>query len=221
MSGIKKPLMADPDKCKKQIEDVGISEVFSLRYGAKPGHVYVAQSGDVVKIGMTERDPGVRIAQLNGTGVIEDWRLISHVYSLDAPMLEKVLHDFLSDSRIRPDREFFLIHDEDATDLVEWANNQQASEIFSSVTEGMTVDGGADANDHGVDITELRAVAWEMSGNENSIGHHHAPCEILDYAIDECRFHPAETAAWIESMLLKRRERFEKRTLSVVSEAAE
>ena len=78
------------------------------------GYVYVMSNKahkDVLKIGMTDRHPEIRVKEINSTGVLYDhvieWH--SQINHHNAMAIEKAVHTKLSACRVRANREFFKI----------------------------------------------------------------------------------------------------------------
>lgn len=87
------------------------------------GYVYVlvnSANPDLVKIGMTNREPEERAEELNSsTGVAMPYIV---AYEAETPYPRKVesaVHERLSDKRVNPDREFFRIELKEAIEVIE------------------------------------------------------------------------------------------------------
>jgi ribosomal protein L37AE/L43A len=87
------------------------------------GYVYVpvnSANPDLVKIGMTSREPEERAEELNNsTGVAMPYIV---AYEAETPYPRKVesaVHERLSDKRVNPDREFFRIDLKEAIEVIE------------------------------------------------------------------------------------------------------
>jgi hypothetical protein len=86
--------------------------------GGKMGYVYVLTNPSMpglVKIGSTDRPLGERITELSGaTGVPTPFTVECFIPTNDYIRLEQELHTSLSKYRVREDREFFRVQDEEA-----------------------------------------------------------------------------------------------------------
>ena len=74
-------------------------------------YVYVLtnpSSPHIVKIGMTTRTPEERVKEINSaTGVIEEWELHWYIQCGQSMDLEKSVHEYLGEFRVRDNREGF------------------------------------------------------------------------------------------------------------------
>ena len=76
------------------------------------GWIYVASNpnyGGLVKIGRTDRDPEIRMGELNTTGLADPFSVEFQCLVEDPVQVEKLTHEHFSDSRHREDREFFNV----------------------------------------------------------------------------------------------------------------
>jgi DNA-directed RNA polymerase subunit RPC12/RpoP len=86
------------------------------------GHVYVmvnSEKPDLVKIGMTKRDPEKRAKELRGTGVSMPYIVAYEVKTEHPKQVEKAVHNRLSHKRVNPDREFFKVKPKRAIGIIE------------------------------------------------------------------------------------------------------
>lgn len=118
------------------------------------GTVYILVNNafpDLVKIGRTARDVGIRAFELWGTGVPEPFWVYAQAKTNDCVFLERVLHRELQKFRHHKSREFFEVDPELAAEkLMFWAwvqASEAISELFGgglAVTQHFEhVDGGA------------------------------------------------------------------------------
>lgn len=89
----------------------------------KKGYVYVMVNSakpNMVKIGMTERNPEKRAEELSSsTGVAVPY-VVAYEAATDRPKeVEKAVHDRLSEERVNPDREFFGVKAKRAIEVIE------------------------------------------------------------------------------------------------------
>lgn len=96
-----------------------------------PGYVYVLMNAslpDIVKVGMTTRDPEDRVHELSSaTGVPTPFILIYKKYFSNCHLAEKMVHEVLRDSRLSTNREFFSISPHEAINIIqslELTNNE-------------------------------------------------------------------------------------------------
>lgn len=89
----------------KEVEKGQIEETF--------GYVYVvsnpALSDGLIKIGYTERDPAVRLRELDQAGLPMEFIEHYRIRTLNASALEKKLHNHFESRRLRDDKEFFTV----------------------------------------------------------------------------------------------------------------
>lgn len=74
------------------------------------GWVYVlsnTQMPDLLKIGYSRKDPALRAIELHTTAVASPFKVEYDVLVFDPEVLERKLHDQLSDFRTTANREFF------------------------------------------------------------------------------------------------------------------
>lgn len=76
------------------------------------GYIYILSnpSFKFLKIGFTLRDPAIRIAELNTTGVPTPFEIIYEALVLNPEILESKIHQELSDYRVNDNREFFQVN---------------------------------------------------------------------------------------------------------------
>src|SRR5699024_4359064 len=85
---------------------------------------------NLVKIGMTKRDPALRARELGGvTGVPTPFVVIFQAYVNDCIQAEKYVHNILKDYRVTNAREFFEV---DATTAIE---AMQSAKLNFSIEE--------------------------------------------------------------------------------------
>jgi hypothetical protein len=85
------------------------------------GWIYIFSNSampGLLKIGYSNRDPELRIKEIDGTGIpipfsILYWAMVNEPYSI-----EQSIHQLLSEYRINKDREFFKLSDEEALDYI-------------------------------------------------------------------------------------------------------
>lgn len=87
------------------------------------GYVYVlvnSASPDLVKIGMTIREPEKRAEELNSsTGVAMPYIVAYEAQTPHPRRVESAVHDRLSQKRVNPDREFFRVDLKQAVEIIE------------------------------------------------------------------------------------------------------
>ena len=82
--------------------------MFNIPIKGKRGYVYVIKSGKYHKIGMTTRNPSVRIREFTTPEEVE----VVHIIETSDPKgCEAFLHDIFRDKRA--EREWFNLNDED------------------------------------------------------------------------------------------------------------
>ena len=90
----------------------------SMAQQTKQGHVYVISNigsfgENVFKIGLTRRlEPQDRVKELSGASVPFNFDVHAMIHSVDAPQLEKELHEMFSDcqvNKVNPRKEFFRV----------------------------------------------------------------------------------------------------------------
>ena len=75
---------------------------------------------DLLKIGMTKRNILKRVQEINSaTGIVYPISPRAAFRVTDCKLAEKLIHNELSDYRLRNDREFFLIHFQDAYKIID------------------------------------------------------------------------------------------------------
>lgn len=85
------------------------------------GYVYVLTNpsfNGMVKIGKTIREPNVRAKDLYTTGVPTPYEVAFQLFLEDYDEIEKEIHNKLAGYRVNPNREFFRIPLNKATELV-------------------------------------------------------------------------------------------------------
>jgi len=89
--------------------------------GKTAGEVYFAVSTllpDLKKIGGTSRTGVKRVQELSSSpGIPEPYKCIASIAVDDWRFFEKTIHEFLKHSRVYPNREFFLMSDDDVAKL--------------------------------------------------------------------------------------------------------
>jgi hypothetical protein len=89
--------------------------------GKIAGEVYFAVSSllpDLKKIGGTSRTGIKRVQELSSSpGIPEPYKCIASIPVDDWRFFERAVHEFLKQSRVYPNREFFLISDDDVSKL--------------------------------------------------------------------------------------------------------
>ncbi|WP_339820725.1 GIY-YIG nuclease family protein [Paenibacillus sp. FSL R7-0216] len=87
------------------------------------GYVYVLYNQsfpDLVKIGMTTRDPENRVTELSGaTGVPTPFVLLYKKYYADCHLAEKLVHEHLAKKRLNENREFFSMQPHEAITFIQ------------------------------------------------------------------------------------------------------
>lgn len=94
------------------------------------GHVYILRNEampGLVKIGMTAREVGKRIHELNTTGVPFDFELVKAVRAPDCAKLEAAVHARLADCRVNNGREFFLCPEDKAVSVLREEHEEMVS----------------------------------------------------------------------------------------------
>jgi len=88
------------------------------------GFVYVLTNPSfpgLVKIGYTERDPSLRIKELNGTGLPYEFIEVIRINTVEAKKLEMRLHRHFQTKRVNSNREFFAVSTQEVYDtLLKW-----------------------------------------------------------------------------------------------------
>jgi DNA-directed RNA polymerase subunit RPC12/RpoP len=96
------------------------------------GFVYILSNSsmpDLIKIGITERDPYQRAFELNATGVPEPFHVEAFFVSDDPLRDEEVIHALLDEFRVRNNREFFRLDAQGAIDKVSTALRRRPAVI--------------------------------------------------------------------------------------------
>lgn len=85
------------------------------------GYIYVAFNPEMphcLKVGLTTRLPGKRIAELSGTSTPVPFRLMYQWRVTDTRAAERAAHEALSDKRVSSKREFFRVEGPDAFSII-------------------------------------------------------------------------------------------------------
>ncbi len=132
---------------KQQLHDLREKEkrAVSLAQTTRAGYVYIISNetsfGEgVVKIGMTRRaDPNDRVKELGDASVPELFDVHAFVFTEDAPVLEKFLHNEFSDQRVNlvnGRKEFFYTKPNDVlSKLKEYGQNIEINEFEVELKE--------------------------------------------------------------------------------------
>lgn len=142
------------------------------------GYVYVLVSSmkpEIVKIGMTKRDPEVRAEELNAsTGVSMPYIVAYQVEVANPKEVESTVHNRLSGSRVNPDREFFRVETRKAIrtieEEIEERPNLSKYEAVAQLWDSVGDDGSitiSHLEKH--EIENLRNLLYHRFGKENVI----------------------------------------------------
>ncbi|NTF17424.1 GIY-YIG nuclease family protein [Agrobacterium rubi] len=88
---------------------------------SKAGFVYVMSNAampGIVKIGMTSRNPEIRLREINSATGVLPFTLEAVIVSRNAKWTEREVHSKLSGRRVRENREFFRIETDEARRLI-------------------------------------------------------------------------------------------------------
>jgi hypothetical protein len=107
----------------------GISERMEEYTSEWDEFVYVLSkpsNPDLVKIGYTTFEPEKRLREINSaTGIIEEWDLAWFLECADGRDLEKKVHEYLDEFRIRDNREGFSISVSQAVAAIQKVNEDR------------------------------------------------------------------------------------------------
>ena len=107
---------------------------------SKAGFVYVLSNPampGIVKIGMTQRDPDVRLQEINSATGVLPFSIEAVIASRNARWTEREVHSRLTGKRVRENREFFRIPVEDARKIVfDVARNQRQKAYGAAAWRG-------------------------------------------------------------------------------------
>lgn len=107
----------------------GIQERINEYTSTWDEYVYILtkpSNPDLVKIGYTTNLPEVRLKQINNaTGIIEEWELGWYTECAQARDLEKQVHTYLDEFRVRDNREGFNVSLSEAISAVQKINEER------------------------------------------------------------------------------------------------
>lgn len=110
------------------------------RRRSKAGFVYVLSNPampGIVKIGMTQRDPDVRLREINSATGVLPFSIEAVIASRNAKWTEREVHSRLTGKRVRENREFFRVPVEDARKVVfDVARNQRQKAYGAAAWRG-------------------------------------------------------------------------------------
>ena len=100
---------------------IGSPSGFKSPNNKEGGYVYVLTNEaypNLVKIGMTTSSSVRRLKGVNGSGVVDDWKVADDFHCLRPWDLEQAIHAKLDTLRFRGDREFFEMGVVEAMDVI-------------------------------------------------------------------------------------------------------
>lgn len=126
-TAIKNDELLKAEEIKKKLIEQDILDLFKVYLRKKEvkltGYIYILsrrEEPNILKIGMTTRDVGVRLKEINSaTGVLVPYS-IREIFKVNDPKkAERLIFDKLVSYRIRSDREFFYLEFKEARGIIQ------------------------------------------------------------------------------------------------------